>query len=76
MSGGESPEHERSAEMNRYKVKYTVTTHSRCGSYVYGDIEKVEANSESEAVDKVRSEIKETNGQWKFRLIGVKEITQ
>ena len=62
--------------MNTYKVKYTVTTHSRCGSYVYGDIEKVEANSEAEAVDKVRAEIKENHGQWKFRLIGVKEVAR
>ena len=62
--------------MKQFKVKYTVTTHSRCGSYVYGDIEKVEATSEAEAVEKVRNEIKETNGQWKFRLIGVKEIAK
>lgn len=55
-----------------YKVKYTVTTHSRYGNYVYADSEIVQAASEDEAVEKVRSEIKSNHGQWKFRVISVK----
>ena len=60
--------------MKKYKVKYTVTTHSRYGNYVYKDSDTVEAMTADEAVDKVRARIKEKNGQWKFKKSSVIEI--
>lgn len=60
--------------MKKYKVKYTLTTHSRCGSYVYRQSETVEADTEQEAVDKVRSSIKQRNGHYRFTLKGVAEV--
>ena len=60
--------------MKKYKVKYTVTTHSRYGNYVYKDSDIVQAMTDDEAVNKVRTQIKEKNGQWKFKKLSVIEI--
>lgn len=60
--------------MKNYKVKYTLTTHSRCGSYVYKQSEVVEALTEKEAVEKVRTSIKQNNGHYRFTLKEVQEI--
>lgn len=59
--------------MRQYKVKYTLTSHSRHGNYVYSYCDKVDADNKNEAVQMVKSKNKENHGHWKFMLVAVKE---
>lgn len=59
--------------MKQFKVKYAAVTSSRYGSYIYNNVEKVEAESKEEAVAKVRATVKQNHSQWRFRLLGVVE---
>lgn len=65
---------ERKELIMTFKVKYTLTSHSRHGNYVYGFCDKVEAESKDEAVQSVKSKSKENHGHWKFRLIAITEV--
>lgn len=57
----------------KYIVKYTSTTHSRYGNYVYHFSEEVEAITPEEAITKVKSMAYESkSGHWKFRVSSVK----
>lgn len=57
-----------------YKVKYTLTSRSRYGAYVYDWTDIVEAETEDEAKAKLK-ELK-AKPHWKFRVPSVKEVQQ
>ena len=61
---------------NRYRVYYTIVTHSRCGSYLYDASEKFEAESPEEAESLLKHQILDNKGNRRFRLVirGVKKI--
>lgn len=60
----------------KYLVKYTQTSHSRYGNYVYKNLDKVEADSKEQAINKVKETCKENHGHWKFRLVSAEQIAE
>ena len=60
--------------MRAFKIKYIVTTHSRCGTYTYGPtVETVKAEDEEAAAKKLRAQVKEKNGQWRTTIMAIRE---